>query len=374
MHLENHSAFTKWTDPESGVVSYLLTDRVAEYQRAWYFMEPGLRGGNPYLWFQACHPPSKKWTLGAVSLTEDQEGIREFPFTVGCRNPLLTEDGLRAYVPIEDGIYEVGLRGPPRELFRLPRELLKGRHLYQLVTDLSLSCDGKTFLLDAEIGNAWLIATVDRESAECTPLQWFGSRHHHTFFSRHDPTLFMVNQGHWTDRVTGQKFAMNNRIWVMDTKMTRYAPLLPDAWFGHNSETCHEWWTTKGTIAYCDYRHGVFETDPDTRRTVKIWDRRCTHAMGEDSNRYYVGDQGCYKWNERSPCSVWFYNRESGREIPIVSRMPSHPLPWRDFRTYHIDPHPAFSGDGRWITYTTTAPGYLTVAMAPVADLATATA
>ncbi len=373
MDLSNHNAFTKWTDPESGAVSYLLTHRVAPYQRAWYFMSPGMRGTNPYLWFQACHPPARHWFCCLVSLEDPEAGIREFPATFGSTNPMLNDDGRIAFVPVHDGIYEQDAKGSLRERFRLPRELVGGRHLYHLVTDLSLSCDGRTFLLDVEIGNRWLIATVDRESGECTPLQWFGSRHHHAFFSRHDPKLFMVNQGHWTDRITGDKFAMNNRIWVMDTDMTRYAPLLPDAWFGRNSDICHEWWTTKGTIAYCDYRHGVFETDPDTRETEMIWERRCTHAMGEDSNRYYVGDQGCYKWNERTPCSVWFFNRETGKEIPIVSRMPPQPIEWRDFRAYHIDPHPAFSGDGQWITYTTTAPGYLTVAVAPVAALVAAT-
>jgi hypothetical protein len=336
-------------------------------------MEPAMRGGNPVLWFQAAHPPVKQWYCCAVPLGDPSAAIISFPNTLGSQNPMLTEDGLRAYVPLDDGIYEHDLEGGWRELFRLPRELIRGRHLYSLVTDLNLSCDGTTFLLDAEIGNRWLIATVDRESGDCTPLQWFGSRHHHAVFSRHDPTLFMVNQGHWTDRVTGDKFAMNNRMWVMDTKMTRYAPLLPDAWFGRNSETCHEWWTTEGKIAYCDYRNGVFETDPDTRSTEKIWDRRCTHAMGEDTNRFYVGDQGCYKWNEKTPCSVWFYNRITGRELPIVTKMPPPPMDWRDFRTYHIDPHPNFSADGSWITYTTTGPGYLTVALTPVAPLVEAT-
>jgi hypothetical protein len=53
--------------------------------------------------------------------------------------------------------------------------------------------------------------------------------------------------------------------------------------------------------------------------------------------------------------------------------MPPQPIAWRDFRAYHIDPHPAFSADGQWMTYTTTAPGYLTVAMAPVAAFVAAT-
>lgn len=374
-HLERHACFEEWADPGSGVVSYVLKRRVAEYQRNVYFMQLALRGENPVLWFQACHPPVKKWYLCCVPLEDGGGEVMELPETVGGSNPLVLEDGLRAYVPLDDGIYLMDPYGPERcrEIFRMPKSTLQGRTLYELATDLNLSSDGKTFLLDAEIGNRWLIATVDRESGELTPLQWFGSRHHHAVFSKHDPTLFMVNQGHWVDRVTGDKFAMNNRIWTMDTNMTRYAPLLPDAWFGRNSETCHEWWTPSGKIAYCDYRAGMFETDVETRETELIWDRRCIHGMGDWRERYYVGDQGCYNWNERIPCSVWFFNRETGKEIPLVTQMPPPPMAWRDFRAYHIDPHASFSEDGNWVSYTTTAPGYLTVAMVPVAELVAAT-
>ncbi len=371
--LDRHPAFTRWEDPESGAVSYLLTERTADYQKAWYFMEPGLRGRNPALWFYACDPPSRQWYTCAVRLDLTHPGIERFPHTLSNGNPMLAGDGDHAWIPLEDGIYEQDLGGTCREMFRLPADALKGRHLFQLVTDLSLSCDGETFLLDCHIGNRWLIATVNRHSGEFRPLRWFGSRHHHAVFSKHDPDRFMVNLGHWTDPITGDKFEMNNRIWVMDTKLTRYAPLLPDAWFGRNSATCHEWWTREGKIAYCDYGQGVLETDPDSRETRLLWERTCTHAMSDAANRYIVGDCGCYKWNEREPCSVWFHNRDTGREIPIVSRMPPIPMAWRDFRAYHIDPHPCFSEDGRWITYTTTAPGFLTVAMAPVEALAART-
>ncbi|MGC9452453.1 MAG: hypothetical protein ACP5I4_13530 [Oceanipulchritudo sp.] len=371
--LESHPAFTRWEDPESGAVSYILTKRIAEYQKAWYFMEPGLRGGNPALWFYACHPPAKQWYSCAVRLDADDPEIKAFPNTLANGNPMLAPGGDTAYVPVEDGIHEQSLDGTCRERFRLPPDVLGGRHLFSLVTDLNLSCDGKTFLLDCQIGNRWLIATVDRESGAFRPLRWFGNRHHHAVFSKHDPDLFMVNLGHWTDPITGDKFQMNNRIWIMDTKLTRYAPLLPDAWFGQNSATCHEWWTPEGRIAYCDYTQGVLETDPDTRQTRMLWERHCTHAQSDPTHRFFVGDHGCYKWNAKEPCSVWFFNSETGRETPVVTRMPPPPMAWRDFRAYHIDPHPCFSGDGEWITYTTTAPGFLTVALAPVAHLTTQT-
>jgi hypothetical protein len=49
--------------------------------------------------------------------------------------------------------------------------------------------------------------------------------------------------------------------------------------------------------------------------------------------------------------------------------MPPQPLPWRDFRAFHIDPHPHFSADGQWVIYTTTALGKVSVALTPVEPL-----
>ncbi len=363
-----------WRDPRSGVLSYLLTHRLGPLQKAWYFMEPAMRGDNPCLWFYVAHPPARQWTSAAVRLDPRNPEIRHFPHTVANGNPMLAPGGETAWIPVADGIYEQTFDGPPREILRLPRDLLGGRHLFSLVTDLSLSADGQRFVLDCHIGNRFLIAVADRHSGEVTPLRWFGNRHHHAAFSRHDPGLFMVNLGHWTDPVTGDKFEMNNRIWIMDTELNRYEPLLPWAWFGRNSWMCHEWWTEEGKINVCDYKRGVLEVDPDTKEVKVIWARACTHAQSDASNRWFAGDVNCYKWNDNSPCSVWFFNRETGREIPVVSRMPPQPLEWRDFRAYHIDPHPCFSEDGAFIAYTTTAPGYLTVALAPVAPLVEATA
>lgn len=372
-YLEAHPCFTPWRDPVSGALSYLLTHRVGPLQKVWYFMEACMRGNSPVLWFHVAHPPSREWTTAAVNLDPANPEVRHYPHSVSAGNPMLAPDGETAWLPVADGLYEQPFGGSPREILRLPPKLMGGRHLFSLVTDLSLSADGRRFLLDSHIGNRWLIATADRETGEVTPLRWFGNRHHHAVFSRHDPDLFMVNLGHWTDPITGDKFEMNNRIWVMDTKLTRYEPLLPESWFGRNSWNCHEWWTREGKINLCDYERGVIEADPATHESRVIWPRPCTHAQSDASNRWFAGDVNCYKWNERAPCAVWFFNRETGRETPIVSTMPPQPLPWRDFRAFHIDPHPSFSEDGRHIAYTTTAPGYLTVALAPVTPLVEAT-
>ena len=117
---------------------------------------------------------------------------------------------------------------------------------------------------------------------------------------------------------------------------------------------CHEWWAPDGAVQYCNYDCGIVEqSDPfDARSKKLIWDRPSTHGMCSPCGRFLVCDVNPYQWNDRKPCQVWFRDRETGKEIPIVSRMPPHNIAWGDVRRYHIDPHPHFSADGRYIIFT----------------------
>ena len=85
-----------------------------------------------------------------------------------------------------------------------------------------------------------------------------------------------------------------------------------------------------------------------------------------------MGDISPYQWEKG--CRVAFYNIETKKECNIVSDLP--PVP-RDplgsldlLNRYHIDPHPQFCTGDEYISYTTTVPGYVTVAFSPVKELA----
>ena len=45
------AAFRPWTDPESGITSYLLHDRVAPLQQSFYFTNRSFSEDGAYLWF-----------------------------------------------------------------------------------------------------------------------------------------------------------------------------------------------------------------------------------------------------------------------------------------------------------------------------------
>lgn len=367
--LAHHPHFVPCTDPASGVTSYVLKPIAGPIQKAWYFTRVSLLTSDGYLGFFASVPPRRTFFPALLSLNPDDPVHRPFPHLEGS-GLFDPDDPSFVYFPVDDMIVRQSIDGgAPGILTRMPAEILAQRHLFRLCTNLTLTADRRFFILDSRLGNQWLISLVDRKSGAWHPLKWFGREHHHAIAAPHDPTLFIINQGHWTDPITGGKNEMDLRIWLMKTDLSLYRPLDPELWFGHGSKTCHEWWNHLGNVQYCEYDTGIWEHDVSSGERRLIWSHPCIHGQVDPTNRYLVSDSGCYHWNERIPCQVHFLDRATGKEIPIVQTMPPQPLPWRDFRSYHLDPHPHFSADGSMVVYTTTALGMPSVALCPVDEL-----
>ena len=79
MNLDAHPCFTRFEDPDSGVVSYQLSEHVAPLQKCLYYISPAIRGEGRYLWFRGCFPPSKARMLAVVDLASPEKNIRVFP-------------------------------------------------------------------------------------------------------------------------------------------------------------------------------------------------------------------------------------------------------------------------------------------------------
>jgi hypothetical protein len=365
--LSRHPYFERWIDPETGVTSFVLSERVAPFQKGLYYATPSISADGRWLWFRAAFPPSTRWMVAAVCLDPDGPRIRLFAAAAGSGSPLVAPRGDAAYVTVRDGIYLQPFDGEVRQVARMPRELVGNRYLFSLVTDLTISADGKHFVLDSHIGGRWLISVAEVATGRVTPLRWFARCHHHAQFSPVDPELILVGQGPWRDPITGDKHDMNIRMWIMDTKLTRYEPVFGDLWFNRNCKSCHEWWSADGLVCWVDYDDGVYECDLAERKRVLVWEHHLLcHAQCDDARRFYCADENPYNRSPERPCRVWFFDRHSGRRIAIASALPAPPLPPGDWRAYHLDPHPHFSRDGRYVVYTTTARGTVDVAVAPV--------
>jgi len=365
--LSRHPFFEAWVDPETGVESFVLTERVAPVQQSFYFTNPSVSRDGNWLWFYTKFPPADYQTLGVVCLDPAKPVIRHFPRAAFCCvSPMVADEGDAIYYCARNSVWRMDMKGVPAAVCALSEDYIHHRRLERLVTHLTRSADGRYFLLDGEVGNHWFVGLGDTETGEVKILKEFGRHYDHAQFSPTDPELFLIAQDWWRDSTTGQYFIYDQRIWLMDITGERFEPLRPKDYFAHNSHASHEWWSADGLVCWLDYKKGAYTCDPVTRETAHVWRRPLCHGHCDATRTYWCADQSPYEWDTK-PCQVKFLDSSSRAEVDIVSAMP-RPAESRDL--YHIDPHPQFSPDGEWIVYTTTVRGAVDVALAGVGNLA----
>ena len=365
--LGRHPYFEAWTDPGSGVVSYLLRERVAPVQQSFYFTNPSVCPDERWLWLYCAFPPNPVRTLAVVSLDPDRPLMRHFPAAgFDAASPMVAPGGETPGCYFTQGrhvYFQPVEGGEPRIICSLNERYIAGRRLARLATHLTVSADGHHFLLDGEVGNHWFVGIGDRRTGEVTIIKEFANNHNHAQFAPHDPGLFPIAHDHTHDPITGRRLHFDIRLWLMDTADTRYEPLTPHHYCKPYTGLAHEWWLPDGRIAYVDYQRGVYTVDPASCQHTHIWPRPLCHAHCNGEMTLYCADESPYKWAEK-PCEVLLFEPATGRQWQLVSAMPP---PAIERGTYHIDPHPQFSPGGTWVTYTTTmGDGTADVALCPV--------
>jgi hypothetical protein len=381
MHdLSKHPYFERWQDPSSGTESFVLKERVAAHQQSFYFVNPSVSADEEWLWFYTAFPPNLQRSLGVVSLDPATPFIKHFPeagFT--GTSPLVAPEGNAVYFCMGPSVYKLNVDGQVREICTMSKERIAYRHSARLATHLTLSVDGKYLLLDSDLGNFWWVGLGDVETGEITVLDEFCEHHDHAQFSPTDPDLFLIPQDHWNDKISGHRFHLKHRLWLMDTGQTRYEPVHSKEWYDHNSQITHEWWSRDGLVCWVDYRRGTYECDPYTFETSHVCERALCHAHCSSDRRYWCADENPYKWATQ-PVEILFYDRKTKQETAIVSAMPAPPVaenlykldpPYCPRDLYHHDPHPQFSPRDSWVVYTSTVRGQVDVALCPVPQLET---
>lgn len=368
--LKNHPYFEEFTDPKSGVTSYILTERVAEFQKHFYFTNTSLTYDSKYLWILCCNPPMSVTTFAVVSLDPKNPCIKYFPqagYLKGANIPAIIPRTHDLIFAVGRSVYKLTVEGEVTKIYTLPVEMTRGRNLDCLFTHASFSCDNKKLVMDVHIDEVVYVGFLNLETGEAEFIDdCFIPNHNHAQFSTTDPELILIDQEGWNDS-KGNHHAFKNRTWLLDTKGTRFEPLIQSSWFGKDgTKICHDFWSKDGMICYQDYEKGAYECDIQTREITHVWKRPICHCHTNYNRMYWVADQTPYEWKEK-PCKLLFYDRETKKEIEIFSAMPMHNDPGR---TFHIDPHPAFTDDGEYIISTTTVrDGKVDVAITPVKPL-----
>ena len=369
--------FKKIVDVKSGAAHYVLSTRLAEYQQGFYFINNSMTNDGRYLWFHATpnavYSPRDR-NLGYVDFLTDEVVI--------CYDSIA--EGASPYVDAETG--EVYFARGKSLYKRAPGKDKKAEKIYTLkeypgyvnsiVCHLTRLSDKKSFFLD--IGRddfGFIQGVVNIETGEFTKWTEMTYTANHGQINPANDRLAMVGIDSGDDLNTGRVFGVPisdegvfQRIWTVtaDGEKTCIPPL-------HNYAS-HEWWSPNGKrIYYCCDNHGICYYDITNGDHVLFHECDPWHAHTTMDERYFVYDVKMLeryggKWYRGCPAAVKFLNRETGKLINIVTEMPEGGTPEKP-NCYHIDPHPRFTDNEKYIVFTTTELGSVDLAVAFVDEL-----
>lgn len=358
----NSNLFTPVTHPESGVTIHVLTQRVAPLQQGFYFVNDSMSADGRYLWFYCAFPPALHKTLAVVDLVD--QTVRHFPETSASG----------AHVDLDSGNVfwgegtTVWRRGPcaedgPVAINQLPDEIVRGRPVSNLASHLTVSADGREFFINAKVGLEYIFGSLPLDGGDFQPWWRFDRHHNHAQFSPTDPDMVLFAQEFHSDPITGLRFRITDRLWMM-RRGEAPRPILREPRF-----VSHEWWDPDGEHVWCVDVGNNNETwrvriaDGEVERFV--FPRQCWHSHSNHDGQLIVGDsnngffRGCAS-------TVHFMNRETGKVIVLAEHAER-----ADYvgRNYHIDPHPRFCSNDKYVVFTTTVLGNVDLAIVPVAHL-----
>ena len=138
--------------------------------------------------------PNRGWYEAVVDLNPATATVRPILGSFGpyAANGMLNAVGDQLWTPLEDRIYryDYAALDQPREVFRLPDEITRGRMVHRLVTDLTRTADGRYYVLDSWIGNQFHLGVADCQDGSYRELASFGNEHHHAICASMIPTCF----------------------------------------------------------------------------------------------------------------------------------------------------------------------------------------
>lgn len=359
--LANPHLFTAVTHPGSGVTLHILAKKVAPVQQGFYFVNDAMDADGRYLWFYCAFPPSLTRTLGVVDFRAGE--VRHFPETqFGGASPYVDPATGDVFWSAGAALWRRGAAAGDHATLvnQLPEEVMEGRAVRELATHLTRSADGAAFFIDAEIGLQHIFGAMPADGGAFEFWWRFDRCHNHAQFSPTDPDEVLFAQELHPDPITGLTFPITNRLWTMRRGGKPRPVLREPKW------VTHEWWDPDGAHAWCVWGNETWRVRTADGEVEKIpFPRHCWHSHSSRDGRLIVGDsntgffRGCAS-------TVHFMNRDT-RKVVILAEHAER----TDYagRHYHIDPHPRFCGNDRYVVFTTTVRNQVDVAVVPVDHL-----
>ncbi len=357
----NRHLFTPITHPDTGVTIHVLTRKVAPVQKGFYFVNDSMSADGRFLWFCCAYPPSLKKSLAVVDLERGE--VRHFPETQFT--------GESPYVDATSGDVfwcegaSMWRRGPqavdaPHCVNSLPTELIGARDVLRLATHLTRSADGREFFIDAKVGVQHLLGSLPVDGGDLTVWHRCDRNYNHAQFSPTDPDEVLFAQENHNDPLTGLTFPITNRLWMIRRGEQPRPILREPKW------VTHEWWDADGQHVWCVWGNDTWRVRvADGEVELIPFPRHCWHSHSSRDGRLIVGDSNT-SFFRGCASTVHFLNRDTGKVIVVAEHAERADYAGRH---YHIDPHPRFVCDDRYIVFTTTVRGEIDVALVPTAEV-----
>ena len=376
--------FTRVVDPITGVPHYTLTTRLAQYQQGFYFVNNSMTNDGRYLWFYVAAAPvydTFDRSLGYVDFLLDEVVIC-YDVLFDDATPIVDPESGDVYYTRRKSIYK---RSPGKDkLAEKLCTLTVPGYVRKLATHLTFTTDKKHFFLDINRSDFGCIqGIVEIASGKFT--EWsrapLGVNMNHGQINPKDDTLSLCAYDGWSDLSTDEYHKIPRdengtyqRLWTVSSNGERkcYPPM-------HNYAT-HEWWSADGKkIYYCCDGYGIYGIDIQSGYDITVlegidpWHAHCTRDEGlfvydEKKLERYGG-----QWYRGCPAAVNFLNRRTGKTIAIVTEMSENGHTPENQADYHIDPHPRFTENEKYIVFSTTELGGCDLAIVAVDDLVSRT-
>ena len=374
---ETSRHFTPYTDPQSGVVSYILKNETAPLQKMVYYVSKNWSHDGRYFWIACAFPPGG-WMEGSAFtaacidfLTDEIYYHPDIPGYGSC----VDQDTGELYYHTGNLVLKKGPRpdSPVTLIGKVPSQYrtFPGN----MATHLTFSADKKELCCDIHSGNEMYLTSLNIETGAFTLWLHLHGGWNHAQFNPMDNDLILFAMEFWQDYKTGihhiierNEAGKRTRTWSIrrgETAPTLHLPL-------YNEQT-HEWWSANGRyIYYCDGERGVGRIDYQTGEHIMHDIPISSHAYSSADDRYlcsdkFEPDEGD-PWYRGCPTSTYFYDTQTGKGVPMIHKNPALYRPDEPC-VYHIDPHPRFVFDDRYVAQVTTVPGQVSVAFTPVAQL-----
>ena len=397
----NSRHFTTHVDPVSGIRIAVLSTRVAQIQKGFYFINSGYSDDGRYLWFICAYPPSQAQHLAVIDFLTDE--IYRFPEIAGEGvGALIDHRTGECYWNTPKGLYK---RTPnPNDkcvkIADMPAYLSE-MGAGSCATHLTFTSDYQEVVADIQTKEGSVIGSYHLVTGEFT--EWYrtkpGIMYNHAQVNPKDKNVCMCAHEFYWDTEVKESLppsyidGIYPRLQII-TRDGKRTMLKPYKNFGG-----HEFWAPDGkSIYYQNSAYRTFEkkelfgseigtlaqdmldgSDPKVICEVNIpggagvW-----HAHCSTDQKYFVMD-GAYPTGEfplwrGCETTVHFFNKETGKLFQFLTKNPVVEGWSLDNQgSYHIDPHPRFCLNDTVITFTTTIRGLVDLAVVTTDQLIKAT-